>query len=422
MNRFWAPFLVLVLALSLASLGQTVPSERPDPAKLISEVREHYANAKTYHIEEVLEREMVGELSRDWSKEIRRAAVASGNRYRFEGHTRSGWTIKISDGKTEWLFDPLLQMYTQTNSPNPGPGDFNGPVMMNRFGLLSAQYLAKDLSKEPAGMLDPTYLKDETLTLSGVAIPCYVLHGRAKYRGGSQDIIGELTFWIDKQNHLTRKVHEHQEGGIIINAPYVHYVEDRTSTYTIVELNPTSVPDTLFKFDPPAKAELVKDFPDFSKPADRLTGTMAPELKLRSGNNTVLLSSYHAKPVLLEFWATWCAPCVAAIPSLKKIHAEASTKGLVMLGIDEDEDEKTALDFLAKQNEGWPNYHDGDGEIERALGLGGVPKLILVDASGKIVYAQVGFQESQVRAAISKLGPEYAELNKMPAAEGPPKK
>jgi thiol-disulfide isomerase/thioredoxin len=422
MNRFWAPFLVLAVALPLPSLCQTVPSDRPDPAKLIREVREHYASAKTYRIEAIRETEWVGDMSRQWDKEILSAAAASGNRYRFEGHAAGGWAIKISDGKTEWLFDPLLEMYTQINAPNPGPVGFNGPFISNRLGLLSAQGLTNELSKAPAELLDPVYLEDEALTLNGREIACYVLHGRGRYRGGARDTITEVTFWIDKQNHLIRKVHEHQSGSLIENAPYEHSVYDRVSIYPSVELNPASLPDSMFKFDPPAKSELVKEFPDFSKPVDRLTGTKAPELKLRSGNNTVLLSSYRGKPVLLEFWATWCEPCIVAIPSLKKIHAEAAPKGLAMLGIDEDEDEKTALDYLAKQNEGWPNYHDGDGEIERAFAFGGVPKLILVDASGKIVYAQVGFSESQVRAAIAKLGPEYAELNKMQEAESSPKK
>lgn len=101
-------------------------------------------------------------------------------------------------------------------------------------------------------------------------------------------------------------------------------------------------------------------------------------------------------------------------PGLAKLAQEATSKGLVMLSVDKDEDEKTAKDFLAKHNYTWPNTQD-DGKIGDAFKKNGIPLLVLIDAQGKIVFYKSGADDAELRKTVAGLGPEFASL----AAEKP---
>ena len=123
--------------------------------------------------------------------------------------------------------------------------------------------------------------------------------------------------------------------------------------------------------------------------------------------------SYRGKPVLLDFWATWCQPCIASLPKLAELAKEAAPKGLVLLSVDEDREEKRATDFLAKHNYTWPNTHD-DGSFHEAFNRLGIPLVVLIDEHGKIVFWGSGEDERDLRMAIAALGPQYASMAPAP--------
>lgn len=409
--------LVASLHFSISSFCQTRSEDgtRPDVAVLLQQVKEKYVQAKYYRVEAVEESEISGEYSRNWNKSVITAAVARGNRYRFESRDGFGGSLRVSDGKTEWVFAPAWKMYTQKAAPDPGPGPWKGRIYVNQNGLYQAQQLMKRLANASADLLNPAYLADETLTISGQSVPCYVIGGRGRYPGGPGSSIRSLTLWIDKQTHALRKINTHMEGAFIVNTPDVRMIEDRTTLYPVADLDSQSLPDTLFAFDPDG-AKLVDELPDPMKAIrtvpSGLEGQMAPEVRFPSPDGkTVSLSSLRGQAVLLDFWFTGCAPCVASMPALAKIAKETSGKGLVVLSIDEDQDAETAAEFWAKQKENWPNFHDADGEIMRAFPPGGAPEFVLIDATGRITYGRIGFDESELRAAIAKLGPEFASLD-----------
>jgi len=140
-----------------------------------------------------------------------------------------------------------------------------------------------------------------------------------------------------------------------------------------------------------------------------LTGKAAPSLTLKNTDGKqISLASFRGKPVLIDLWATWCAPCVESLPRLARLYQQTRKTNLVMIAIDRDEDAKNAIDFLAKKKYTWPNFHD-DGEARKAFGASPIPRIILIDGKGEIVYDAVGVDEDVV-TAVSKLGPEYAFL------------
>jgi thiol-disulfide isomerase/thioredoxin len=409
---------LLTVSLVSTSTGQSgaAPATRPDPASLVQEVKEKYAKAKYYNVEAIKESELRSELYRQWDKSILSAAITPGNRYRFEGHNNPGWITKVSDGRSEWILDHVFGIYTEKAAPQAGPSKFEGPIYVNQTVLLQAQNLFGSVSTTLGDVLNPVLLENEDLTLGGKKVPCYVIRSRGKVYGGTPEATRQLTIWIDEETHTVRKVHNHVDGMAALNNPYERLMEDETTVYSVAALDVVSLPDALFKFQPPADAKLVDKFADpMSMPNIRLIGKPAADVSLQGADGKrVRLKEFRGKPVLLDFWATWCGPCVASLPKLEKLFQELSPKGLSLVSIDEDRDTKTAADLWSKRGEPWPNFHDATGEIQQQFPPGSMPEVVLIDASGKVTYTSNGFDESALRAAIAHLGPEFSAVDTKP--------
>lgn len=107
------------------------------------------------------------------------------------------------------------------------------------------------------------------------------------------------------------------------------------------------------------------------------------------------------------------------VPELKKLYAETASKGLLWVGIDSDEEASAAETFVKQEKVPWPNYHDDDGALGEALGRTAIPLGVLIDAQGKVIFYRTGYDISELRAAIAKLGPEFSGVAAPPTATEP---
>jgi hypothetical protein len=97
------------------------------------------------------------------------------------------------------------------------------------------------------------------------------------------------------------------------------------------------------------------------------------------------------------------------MPSLGRLEKEMRGKGLQVVSIDRDEAAETATRYLSLHGFGWPNYHDREGKLSKALGDRRIPLTLLVDAQGRIAYGGIGGEdEAALRKAIADLLPEPA--------------
>lgn len=102
------------------------------------------------------------------------------------------------------------------------------------------------------------------------------------------------------------------------------------------------------------------------------------------------MKALRGKVVLLDFWATWCGPCVAELPNIQKVYREYHDKGFEVVGVslDSAEDETTLKEFIRARGVPWPQHFDGKGwknDFAQEYGVMGIPEQLLFDQDGKLV-------------------------------------
>ncbi len=137
-------------------------------------------------------------------------------------------------------------------------------------------------------------------------------------------------------------------------------------------------------------------------------GETAPAFSARSlnGDGNISLSSYRGKVVYLDFWASWCAPCQAALPALEELRKEFPADQFQVIAVNVDTDPEKALRLLAKHKIGYPSAADPEGVLPESFGLKTMPTSYLIDRAGVVRLVHPGFRASDVgelRARIKTL-------------------
>ncbi len=107
------------------------------------------------------------------------------------------------------------------------------------------------------------------------------------------------------------------------------------------------------------------------------------------------LSDLRGKVVILDFWASWCPPCLEEADSLNHLQQDISKRGGVVLAISEDEDESAYNKFLRDNNVNFPTYRDPTKKIKASYGTVMIPEAYLIDRQGRIARKIVGAQDWQ---------------------------
>ena len=121
-------------------------------------------------------------------------------------------------------------------------------------------------------------------------------------------------------------------------------------------------------------------------------GTTAPDFTVSDGQKTVRLSQFRGKPVLLNFWATWCPPCVQEVPDLVALQQQVGDK-VTILAVSMDEDEAAYKTFTAKNMPGVLTVRDPNHKSSAEYGTFAYPESFLIDKDGKIQRKFIGAVE-----------------------------
>ncbi len=129
-----------------------------------------------------------------------------------------------------------------------------------------------------------------------------------------------------------------------------------------------------------------------SGPLPLLIGKPAPDFTLTGLDGTThRLQDYIGKQVILNFWATWCAPCRLEMPLLQRTYARLQTNGLVIIGVDQAENATTVSNFVKELNVTFPIlFDDRNLSVTQTYGVIGLPTTFFIDTKGIVQAKQIG--------------------------------
>lgn len=135
------------------------------------------------------------------------------------------------------------------------------------------------------------------------------------------------------------------------------------------------------------------------------------ELTTLSGEY-VTAEDLRGKVLLLDFWGTWCPPCVASVPSLRSLSHRLKDDPFRLVSISTDQDEKALREFVAKNQMDWPQVWDQGQAFTRQCGIHSFPTYVLVSPEGEILYITSGWGRDTERYITSRIHAAVKDLQK----------
>ncbi len=127
----------------------------------------------------------------------------------------------------------------------------------------------------------------------------------------------------------------------------------------------------------------------------------------KSGDPSKL--SKTKKVTLVDFWASWCKPCLASMPALNDIYDKNKAKGLLIIGINLDEVAGDGKAFAKKKGIKFPLLHDEGRKLADAVGVTVMPSSYVIGADGKVTFIHRGFREGDKEKLIEHLTKELGK-------------
>lgn len=137
--------------------------------------------------------------------------------------------------------------------------------------------------------------------------------------------------------------------------------------------------------------------------ASLVKGTTFPDFDEKDTDGKPLsIAGLKGKVVLIDFWATWCGPCVAELPNVLAAYEKHHAAGFEIVGISLDSDRQKLDKFVKEKNMTWPQFFDGKGwqnKLSQKYGVNSIPATYLLDREGKIIAS--GLRGEKLEEAIS---------------------
>ncbi len=390
-------------------LAPAVPAPQIDDAAkvLLQQISGAYKNLKTYA--DTMQTTITGAREKPIAFKVQ-MAFQRPDKALVKRTDEQGTSIFAVDGRTFFVSLPQVkEKYLKRDIPAqvPAPADL---ALARASGVgpgLDFWLSGQDLLKETAGALVSLKV-GEASQIGGINMDALV----ATLRTPRAEVI--YTFFAGHDDHLIRRVTMEQSGKDRSgNEMKISGVEEHQNVQADAMLVPS-----LLKFTPPAGAK-PSDSLDAPNYDPRLKPGVAPfkfSAKDLAGK-AISLDQYKGKVVLLDFWATWCQPCLIEMPNIIATYKKYHAQGFDVIGISLDEDKAALTGFIQQAKLPWRQIFDGknfEGAMPKLYGVTGIPMGIVVGRDGKIVSLdargpELGLAVSKALAASSAKLPAKAK-------------
>ena len=186
---------------------------------------------------------------------------------------------------------------------------------------------------------------------------------------------------------------------------YIELFEDYEKGISLLEQLKKDFPDTAPAKDVDQIVASIKRAEQQKKTQANLkVGAPFPDFQEKDVNGKpISVSAYKGKVVLIDFWATWCGPCVRELPNVLEAYNKYHDKGFEIIGISLDQEKDQLLNFTKQKQMPWQQYFDGKGWENKLAGIYGVnsiPATYLLDKNGVIIDKDL--RGAELVAAIEK--------------------
>jgi thiol-disulfide isomerase/thioredoxin/outer membrane lipoprotein-sorting protein len=387
--------LTVIAALALSSLcaqqfpdGETLNEQAAAAVKRLHSLQ---------YKEEMTTETAFGDQNLKMTTESSRAVLNPG-KMRVESKVQGLTMLIVSDGESTWTYSSMNNEYTRKSAALGPQG------VMDAMGMGAMMPSLADVH------LTPKTTGEESVVIDGQKHDCWVVHtdigamvlpAAAK---GAKISDGTMTSWIDKKLGIT------VQSDISMKVAIPGGISTQTHVKTVMKDIEIDAPiaDSIFTFTPPQGAKEVEKLSLFGAmgATPDLAGKAAPDFTVQTvDGKPYSLSALKGKPVLLDFWATWCGPCRKAMPSVEQISQDYKDQGLVVLGVNAGEDRDTVREFLKKTPMAYPAVLGGESGILKNYQVTAYPTFVLIGSDGKIAAYEIGFNSQEMlRAMLQQAG------------------
>jgi cytochrome c biogenesis protein CcmG/thiol:disulfide interchange protein DsbE len=396
---------LIALSLAFMLLLPLCRSLRPqeDGKQWIERIATAYEGFPSYYLEGTAQIRIDGFRKTVRSERFEQYAKPKENKFLHRAGTGNSTLVIAADGNSVAAYFGGSRQYVQ----NPSSDD--------RAAFESLFNVASDFHLGPAFPGSYTALKSklrsarilrrEKVLLKSGPVDCIVVEVETvPEEGALPQTLTIRTLWIDPAGGIVLKDVVHSQTLSSKGKTFIDSVaEMQLSSYRMNE----EMTDSIFQFRPPANAQIAERLDLDAMDAGLTIGspTLSMPLSALDGRRYTF-EELRGNVVVLDFWATWCAPCVKEMGSLEKSYRLHKDKGLAVFGVNR-ETAQLQRDFLKKKKFSYPMLLDGNGALTERFDAVNLPTTVLIDRKGRIAAWEQGLlKEKELESLLGRLGIE----------------